>query len=436
MFKKGVLRSEVIQRFVFLTKGPLQPVVGARRLRDLQTLQILAQLRPVLLCEWTPENEPNIPAHDTLLPEAKFPIERHFIGRKREHPAILKMAAQTMGFFQTEFDSDYSPEIRTFLNSHLKDGDALWASRLRMMQHIEDRLSTHFPTFLDVAQVEGDLKLDEVLSDPSQWAYIWRAYRCARYEKSQITRAAHVFVSTDIDQARLKSASPNVEVSLLTSTLVRPTYTRNLIEKPNVRPQKLILVGGDFDYKPAYEGLLWLHQEVYPRIKAHYSAQGLLPPTFVIGSHNAPTFRKNPCDPFSVAEYQTPEERDALYRSADLSVFPMRTGRGSRMPILEAMAHALPIVASGRASDGIHARPGIEFVLVDDPDSYTTAILRLLRDSGFRKSLGTAARSYYLMEHDAESLRPKQIEMIAQITRVSSSGEFSVLRNKGQITPR
>lgn len=405
--------SVLPKRVIFLTKGPLFPVVGARRLRDFQTLQILADLFPVVLCEWNPAGDQSlgIPSDFT----SNYPIQHHSILPPKR--ALLgKIAENTKLIFQTEFDSDYAPEVEDFLNGTLQEGDAIWVSRLRMMQHLDQRIDRKYPLYLDMPQIEGDLQLDEVLAQPSLWRLAWRAYRCARYEKAQIKRAKAVFVTTDIDRARLKSQSPHVDVHVLQSALARPTLgpSPSLFATGQTR-RKTILIGGDFDYLPALEGLRWFFQEVFPRLDAHFSAHQTPMPRLLVTSHNTPHLDPTEFHPLEFMEFNDRAEQKSIYENSDVIVFPMRSGRGSRIPVLEAMAHGLPIITSGRAADGIGAKPGLDYILANDPDAVATSILKCLRDSAYRKSLASSAKSYFLTDHDLEELKEAQSRSVFNV---------------------
>lgn len=78
---------------------------------------------------------------------------------------------------------------------------------------------------------------------------------------------------------------------------------------------------------------------------------------------------------------------------ADAVVVPLRTGGGTRLKILEAMAASCPIVSTTIGAEGIAARDGVELLLRDDADAFVDAVVSLVRDPALGRRLGAAART-------------------------------------------
>jgi glycosyltransferase involved in cell wall biosynthesis len=89
---------------------------------------------------------------------------------------------------------------------------------------------------------------------------------------------------------------------------------------------------------------------------------------------------------------------------------------GSGHKILEAMASGCAIVATRKSVTGIEVRDGTSVVLADEPSAFANAIVRVLREPLFRKSIGCGARkiaeTLYSPEKRAEDL--ERILVMAQ----------------------
>ena len=69
---------------------------------------------------------------------------------------------------------------------------------------------------------------------------------------------------------------------------------------------------------------------------------------------------------------------------ADLVVVPVRYGSGTRIKILEAFAHRIPVASTRVGAEGLEAADGIHLLIGDTADELAAACARLLTDEGLR----------------------------------------------------
>lgn len=84
---------------------------------------------------------------------------------------------------------------------------------------------------------------------------------------------------------------------------------------------------------------------------------------------------------------------DAIYRASRVFVAPLRSGTGTRIKLLEAMAFGMPVVSTSKGAEGLEVIDGEHLLIADEPDVFAAATLRLLRDAALSASLGAASRS-------------------------------------------
>jgi glycosyltransferase involved in cell wall biosynthesis len=125
-----------------------------------------------------------------------------------------------------------------------------------------------------------------------------------------------------------------------------------------------------------------------------------------------------------------------LLASADIFVLSSRS-EGFPVSILEAMAAALPVVATevgGVAEAVLHGETGL-LVPPGDPHALAEALERLLRDEGLRRRLGTAGRDRVLQAFDVPRFRHAHLELyrreLARRDAVSGS-QLSVAAGPGE----
>ena len=74
-----------------------------------------------------------------------------------------------------------------------------------------------------------------------------------------------------------------------------------------------------------------------------------------------------------------------------LVVAPIRCGGGTRIKILEAFAHQVPVVATSFALEGLPVEHGVHCLVADDPADFAQACARLRRDPALGRVLAAQA---------------------------------------------
>ncbi|MBE0591721.1 MAG: glycosyltransferase, partial [Gemmatimonadales bacterium] len=81
-----------------------------------------------------------------------------------------------------------------------------------------------------------------------------------------------------------------------------------------------------------------------------------------------------------------------LVDKASIYVCPIRDGGGTRLKILDALAMAKPLVATGLAVEGLGLIEGEHFLRADAPEDFVAQVACLERDPGLRRRLAVAGR--------------------------------------------
>jgi glycosyltransferase involved in cell wall biosynthesis len=80
-----------------------------------------------------------------------------------------------------------------------------------------------------------------------------------------------------------------------------------------------------------------------------------------------------------------------LYAAADVAVVPLRAGGGTRIKVLEAFSHRVPVVTTKLGAEGIDAADGEHLLVADDAESFARACLRLKERPGLAARLAEGA---------------------------------------------
>lgn len=93
-----------------------------------------------------------------------------------------------------------------------------------------------------------------------------------------------------------------------------------------------------------------------------------------------------------------------FYAAADVAIVPIRAGGGTRIKILEAFAHRVPVVSTTMGAEGIDAIDGEHLLIGDDAESLARACLRLKSSPALARSLTQRAAALCSTSHGAAAI--------------------------------
>jgi glycosyltransferase involved in cell wall biosynthesis len=154
-----------------------------------------------------------------------------------------------------------------------------------------------------------------------------------------------------------------------------------------------ILFLANLRYGPNIEAAQWFVGQVLPLLDDHWSIDlvGLAAPD--VEALAGPRVRvRGPSA--NVAE---------AYARADVAIAPLLVGSGTRIKVIEAMAHGRPVVATAAGCAGIDAVPGRHFLQADRPEEFAHQI-GALGDATLADRLSAAAVELVARLYDATSV--------------------------------
>ncbi len=210
-----------------------------------------------------------------------------------------------------------------------------------------------------------------------------------KYEKligDYLPRFDLSLVASDAEKANLQSRHPGARIAAIENA-VRPPAAPTAEPAP---PSDLLMVGS-LSYYPNVDGALFFCREIFPQLApATLAIVGRRPAAAVIALGRQPgiSIAADVADP---APY---------YRAARVAVVPIRAGGGSRIKILEAFAHGLPVVSTSLGAEGLAVRQGHHLLIADEPGDFAAAVKRLLADRDLAARLASAGRALVAERYD------------------------------------
>lgn len=286
-------------------------------------------------------------------------------------------------------DGGYTEGIEDALKLTLKEKhfDAIIAEYSMMGQYIEANHRLIPPDTMTIISVHECYTMAFVLrAEKGEDIREETIKELFHYEFTMYDTADRILTLTREDADIIMSWAPDLKEKIrvvphgVDTNFYVPSKTRS-------RATKNILYVGNFQHYPNVDAVKNFIHHCWDRIQqevpdARFYAIGLNPPRELLDLRS---------DRVIVREGGANENVRRFYWNSDVFVVPIELGTGFRGKLLEAMACALPVVATSLATFGIHPIPGQDMFVADDYDAFSEYVIMLLKDTELRKKMGMNA---------------------------------------------
>ncbi len=227
-----------------------------------------------------------------------------------------------------------------------------------------------------------------------------------RIQRSIAGEADRVLLCSDLDVQRSGLANAEVVVNSYQRPL-RPAGRHHQGASP------VILLPATFDYEPNVDGAKWLARDIGPLVRRQLPGAEIR----LVG-HTTPAVEALHDPPSVTVVGRVPDMATELAR-ADVVVVPVRFGSGTRLKILEAFAHRVPVVSTTIGAEGLGAEDRTHLLIADRPEEFADAIYRLRSSPTLHRRIVDAAEEFYV-ERYASSVAGARVQQLAR--QLSESG--------------
>jgi glycosyltransferase involved in cell wall biosynthesis len=221
-----------------------------------------------------------------------------------------------------------------------------------------------------------------------------------RFERRLLLAAQETWMSSRRDVGLARELAPQAVLR----------YVPNVVDvaaievvHPTVSAPRAMFVG-DYSYPPNVRALQFLIDEVMPRVWITLPEAELL----AVGHYLALAPGTDP----RVKPLGFVARIDDAYAIAACVVVPLMEGGGSPLKFVEALAHGLPVVATGRAAAGLEVADGVHYRRAEGPQAFADTLVDVL----FEGAPEIAARGRRLAE------QAYSVEALAAILRPDEEG--------------
>jgi len=227
----------------------------------------------------------------------------------------------------------------------------------------------------------------------ARWLYRMQHKRMLRFEEETLMRFDGVLAVSDADRETLVRLYPNL--STKPTSVVRTGVDTEYFVPSRTEPSEPRLVfTGSMDWLPNEDAMTYFCHDILPLIREQEPRVRLS----IVGRAPTPAVRALASDVVDVTgtvdDVRPYMERAAVY------IVPLRIGGGTRLKIFEAMSAGKAVVSTTIGAEGLPIVDGTHAIVADEPRTFASAVLSLLRDAARRKALERAARSLVVEQYD------------------------------------
>jgi glycosyltransferase involved in cell wall biosynthesis len=238
-----------------------------------------------------------------------------------------------------------------------------------------------------------------VTSPVRRWYARLTAAKLERLEREILQTAFGHIVCSRRESDQLKRRVPEARIAVIPNGVDMQYFAGAGTGSPS--GYKLIFVGS-MDYYPNAQAAISFARRIWPRIRERLPEGSLI----LVGANPSPSVQALAELP-GVQVTGTVLDVRPYYRDALAAIVPLRTGGGTRLKILEAMAAGVPVISTPLGADGLDFTPGKD-ILIADPDAsdeWIGHLLRLAEPSGTsRRALVDEALAMTRANYDWEIL--------------------------------
>lgn len=380
------------------------PANSGSRLRLLTTLHALSEGGPTELFSITPGERTDFGEPDPSIGLAKVGRVSvrsgvRFGGLSQPlHPAVVPVA-------------DRHRVMRTLARFATGAYDLVWCFDIRAWELAGG--PDLAPVVIDVDDLEHYKIRARLAIDAAGAASRWRGLPGRAYSRFEARRWVHLYRSASIRATRIVLCSQLDADRATASGIRRAAVVPNAYPRPNgpvgrsrIGSPPVVLFHGTLRYPPNADGARWLVERIAPALRTvvpdvRVRLVGLANPDLV-GLHDPPA---------TIIVGPVPDMASELKR-ADVILVPIRYGSGTRVKILEAFAHRIPVVSTTFGAEGLGIVDGRHSLLADTAQELASACARLLTESDLRERLVDAAYRHYLESFEREVVA-RQVSEVA-----------------------
>lgn len=215
---------------------------------------------------------------------------------------------------------------------------------------------------------------------------LWRGHTWwawALHERRCFGSAQLLVALSDTDLGVLRAYVP--EVPAMLSTAAWDLVARGTAWRSNRAP--VALFAGNFGHGPNADGLRWMLDAVWPRVRERLPRAEL----HLAGIQLPAGLASDPARGVVVRGF-VPDLGAAL-AAANVSIVPYRFGGGIKIKAVESMAHGCPLVTTPIGAEGLGGRDGEHMRIADGAEAFADSLAEVLASTPLQERLSQGGQA-------------------------------------------
>lgn len=208
------------------------------------------------------------------------------------------------------------------------------------------------------------------------------AARLRQLEVTTGTGAARHLVVSALDRDRFLEIVPGAVVDVVENGVDLEYFTPS---DPTATTPNTLVFAGRLNAYTNEGAALFLLREIMPLLPDHRLT--------LVGANPTPAVVETAARVGAEVTGFLPDVRPVV-GAAEIYICPMRDGGGTRLKVLDALAMAKPLIATGVAVEGLGLVPGKHFILAETAREFADGVRRLSADATLRAEVGAAGRGH------------------------------------------
>lgn len=308
-----------------------------------------------------------------------------------------------------------SRELKDAIRSELAGGsyDLIHAETFYMMPNIP---KTRLPIILVVQTIEhlGYMEFTKRFKHwPLKPFLYWDVAKIKKWEEFYWEKASRLIAMSEEDKKYISKGIPVVgRIDVVENGVDIPFF---LQVKKQLTKDFVVLFVGTFKWLPNVEAVEYLVDKVWGKVRQGIPDAKL----WIVGNSPTPHIQSfMDADPSIVVKGKVTDIRDA-YKSANVLLAPVWSGKGTRYKILEAMATQTPVVATSLAVEGLGVIPGEHALVADNAESLADSTIRLSKDKKLAERLAENGLNLVKEKYNWTVISQKLDKIYNQVGRTS-----------------